>query len=1791
MANDAISLSIKRVAERWLQQSIHVAGNNKAFLLLMAIAGVVENAHGAVQTNTDQQDDSRFSEMQTVAANQELARVGIVLEDNDTSAEVLAILAGSIESEAAIKDLMSGQGRITIGGKIVSSESSVEQDYTYIIGENGVTFIGKDGSKFTSNTHDLPATEVMSKTEESSWGSFKQYAVLNMKEHINLSATGMDITYDPDGIASDVSPVTPVQQLAQLDVAAGSSGAATVAAETSTAAAAGISDLTITLATLGAGVVSIGGAAIVASGSSGGSSPTVVNNAPTTVTLSANTVAENTAGAIIGTLTTTDPDSATTANGQHTYAVDDARFEVVSGQLKLKDGVTLDHEAAAIVNVNVTATDGGGLSKVQAFAITVTDVRETTTLNGTAGDDTFDHAAGIDDFIITAQAGNDTINTGTGNDIIRAGEGADTVNTGAGNDIVVVVGQTAAGQYDQSDITNPGGSGIDLSSVITLADLNGRAVSEVVTGESIDGGTGTNRLVIYGNVDFTGVTLANITQFQVNSTATISAQQLNALSLSVIAGDGESVLNITNDGGTPVIVDLSGVQLTDFRTLNIAAGVTLIADQADVASLKYIAGEGMLKASTDSGTLDLTGKLVSTDVLDKDGAAYAGHGATVVTGNILVGTEAGDILTGSAAADRMEGGAGDDVLNGGDGSDVLRGGAGVDQMYGGAGDDSFVIVGDLSGGGKVDSAADTVALGQPLTELNGLDLNEDQDGAAEIISGGDGDDTLYVYGTADLSNYDITGIEHIEIRSHVTFNKAFFDKLEAGKKVTLTGDGSSTITLDGGSAADPLVLDLTKADSIDLSQIGQISLGKYVVLKIASLDQLGDARILTGEGKIEATTGSITLPSTYTVTGSLTVKNADGSSAKGSAEVLENVITGTGKSSITGTNGDDYLVGTAASETLNGLNGDDLLNGKGGNDTYKINGSGEKIILDTGGIDALDGSGAASAANINLSDGGTIGSATVQLGSGSSATGKAPLDLFIVEDLSGSFGDDVTTVRSLLDNLIAQVKTVQPDVDFGAGSFVDKPIDPFGDAGSGDYVYRTDSKISANETLVKNAFDTMTIHYGADGPEAQLEALYQIALRTIKDDATPRTDDGEIDFRPGAMRFVVLATDAEYHKEGDFSSQPKNDGDTVLDGSPAGTGEDYPAIAQVKDALIKANIVPIFAVTSDVNSTYEDLVSQLGRGDVVNLSSNSSDLVNAVQTGLTNYKVDFIENLTGTGFNDMLTGNSLNNIINGGNGDDVMKGLGGDDTLIGGAGKDVAVFTGNQSEYTIATSGSNLIVTDNQAGRDGTDTLMSMETLRFAGGAEKSVIDYFPDSKVPGITEKYPFLTLAKFADAAYHDSLAQIGLSAEGWNFINPVTKQCVDPNDMYSEGNAAALVAIQGDSLVVSFRGTDDPDLTKILDKGTDTHDWIFQSDHYAQFSELTTAIKEYVLDEANGIKDVYVTGHSLGGVMATWYLTDDINGGNYLEGKGIDVFGTSFAAPEALAQGRSFDTDIPYYRFEAAKDLVPDVVQLVEGLVEDGEKALVTSFTGIPSPVVDAVDSVLGLTDIDFIGKNPGKQINLLTTDSLTDYKNCVGSLHDMDNYLLAIDQIEKTGFVDSMDWLQSTHPTIFTSDKYGYYMPVDLAVSAKGENVGDKGSINKEWIYAELYSEHDVMIGTSGKDTLVGDGWGSINGTNDIFFPGRGNDIIYGDGKTDDDKGIDTVIYSGDKLSFQLDVLAELKVGGVLDDNYTNNYKVTDTRSGDVDILYGVEQIVFVDDTGVSSAYDLPVDAPLGHYDLV
>jgi len=280
----------------------------------------------------------------------------------------------------------------------------------------------------------------------------------------------------------------------------------------------------------------------------------------------------------------------------------------------------------AIDDSNSTLSEGGNAANLtvtgKAGADSITTGSGADIIDGAAGNDTIISNAGND--AVRGGTGNDTITTGGGDDHIRGGEGLDDIKAGDGNDAIVVVGTTTAGQYSNTDINNPAGSNTDLSDILTIADLNGRTVSEVAPGDTIDGGAGINTLFIYGTVDLTGVTLTNVTVLVVNSDVTLSADQMKKFT--TIDGDGTSIINIEVPPGDTYVIDLSTLNLTDIGNLNMKGDVTFVVNDASnfneigtintqgSATVKVeISGNG---SATTVNLGDINAKINNVDTLD-----------------------------------------------------------------------------------------------------------------------------------------------------------------------------------------------------------------------------------------------------------------------------------------------------------------------------------------------------------------------------------------------------------------------------------------------------------------------------------------------------------------------------------------------------------------------------------------------------------------------------------------------------------------------------------------------------------------------------------------------------------------------------------------------------------------------------------------------------------------------------------------------------------------------------------------------------------------------------------------------------------------------------------------------------------------------------------------------------------------------------------------------------------------------------------------------------------------------
>ncbi|MBU2916768.1 cadherin repeat domain-containing protein [Psychrosphaera sp. F3M07] len=97
------------------------------------------------------------------------------------------------------------------------------------------------------------------------------------------------------------------------------------------------------------------------------------NVAPTDITLSSNSVLENTSNTVIGTLSATDENSTDT----FTFTVSDERFTVVGNELTLAENTVFDYETEQSIDIEVVVTDSGALSFTKTLTIEITDALDT----------------------------------------------------------------------------------------------------------------------------------------------------------------------------------------------------------------------------------------------------------------------------------------------------------------------------------------------------------------------------------------------------------------------------------------------------------------------------------------------------------------------------------------------------------------------------------------------------------------------------------------------------------------------------------------------------------------------------------------------------------------------------------------------------------------------------------------------------------------------------------------------------------------------------------------------------------------------------------------------------------------------------------------------------------------------------------------------------------------------------------------------------------------------------------------------------------------------------------------------------------------------------------------------------------------------------------------------------------------------------------------------------------------------------------------------------------------------
>jgi Ca2+-binding RTX toxin-like protein len=676
------------------------------------------------------------------------------------------------------------------------------------------------------------------------------------------------------------------------------------------------------------------------------------------------------------------------------------------------------------------------------------------------------------------------INGAAGNEVIRMGGIEDTVNGGDGNDTIelttVIPDGTSIDGGNGTDVLRvpaaaQGPNGADLTGLflsgletLQLASTTGQNLTAIIDDVQladftrVTGGAGTDELKVNltsgGTVDFSGLTFTNwlaadtvVFDGSLLSDAIDFTLSAHTGTWSVLAGSGDDTVTGTTgndfilgaDGndqlaggaGADSLVGgdgddtLNGGTGTNQLTGGVGNDVYVVESTTDVVTEN--AGEGTDEVQTALAVLNLSA------IANIENVTYIG------TGNArLTGTDGDNVITG---------GAGNDTLNGGLGNDTLVGLGGNDQLNGGAGDDTYHIddAGDvIIEAGGVDQVATTL---NAFTLTGGIEnlsftgtgnFAGTGNGAANVIDGGDGDDTLdggfgddTLRGGAGNDTYLVSdsgdvvteaadsGTDTVLVISDYTLSDNVENMIVSGKATTTNTGNTLANSITGNVGANRLN-GLDGDDTLDGSDgndtldggTGNDSLVGGQGDDVFHVDSAGD---VISENAAGGTDTVLSTASSYTLSDNIEVLvsqlGAGAFAGTGNAQA-NRIVGGGGADTLDGGDGDDTLLG--------GI-GDDSLVGGGGNDRFEIGAS--------SGIDAIHGgadtdSVVATANNVTLRLSGLSGVEGISANGFTGfriagTTGNDSLDfsgvtLTNVISIDGAAGNDQITGSAAGDNLI-----------------------------------------------------------------------------------------------------------------------------------------------------------------------------------------------------------------------------------------------------------------------------------------------------------------------------------------------------------------------------------------------------------------------------------------------------------------------------------------------------------------------------------------------------------------------------------------------------------------------------------------------------------------------------------------------------------------------------------------------------------------------------------------------------
>lgn len=909
-------------------------------------------------------------------------------------------------------------------------------------------------------------------------------------------------------------------------------------------------------------------------------------------------------------------------------------------------------------------------------------------LTGTAGNDTINGTANAD--TIEGGAGDDVINGLGGDDTITDSSGSDTIDGGDGNDSIVL---DRVYSYSSRTIKIFGGTGNDY--------VRMNAFSSGTT--TIDLGSGDDHLVIEQLTDQNTITL----------------------------GGGVDTIEFPNAN-----LHLGVTHVVDFQpgvggdVIDIAAYLQAHAYAWDPTSNPFHGGTLSLVQDGANTLFQVTDNSGHYTLLVLDNTAVADFRPENFSGFDPTGAEPDLNLTGTAGADTLTGHAGNDTITGLDGNDTLSGNSGNDTMYGGIGDDRL----EGGRGNDVlygDAGNDTLTDGAGANKIYGGDGDDTiqlvyfsgtiPPNPVDIISGGNGNDTLDI---ASVDNPKLvatmgSGNDHI-----------IFEQPTLTAKLTLgTGSDVVTLTQNSGIPSNAIVVtDFQTGVGGDKFEFADL-----LINRTSEPNSVNDPFAYGYAELVQAGADTKLMVLGYTVAifQNTTVANftADNFDGNPQAPLLPGLT-------ITGTSGDDQLIGTPRSDTIHGLGGNDYIVGGGkgadhiygdaGNDEI-YGGSGNDVIDGGAGADTIDGGAGADVITGGLGndtiiyhdgldtiDGGdgtdTLDFSNIGIAGDTSQAIDIDLTGFATTGVFQMGGHDVIGIERL--NFLQDGTAYGDTIDFDAGALIGVSFN----GNNGDDTLR--GTAAADSLLGGSGNDTLDGRGGDD----TLDGGYN-------DDHLIGGAGNDV-VQGGSGNDVLDGGDGVDQLSGDDGK------DTLLGGAgddtiDAGTGSDHVEAGDGNDTITFAGFEG--GDSADGGAGTDPLIINPAGAEGISLDfrnywSGGALIANGAAvtvSGIEQFQYEFTYaddvllmgdkatpgiSVDGLGGNDTVLGTGSADTINGGAGNDNLNGGSGNDSIGGGAGDDV-LNGGLGNDIIGDTEGNNLIY-----GGGGDDVLSGSGTLHGDAG-------------------------------------------------------------------------------------------------------------------------------------------------------------------------------------------------------------------------------------------------------------------------------------------------------------------------------------------------------------------------------------------------------------------------------------------------------------------------------------------